>query len=879
MGVNIIYLRSILGRLFLFISLVLVASCDGDNSNVPKSTNNQQDQREDMEVELETHHQEQGVTLAGSSQPSTSHSNWLIPYDGSANQNVQSLSTPNILSSTAFNNSKRKRNEQGEQVEKKKQPNKKVEKEEVSKKRKKSYGSKNKETQNYLNKREKKEQECADELSLDKFLPDETIAEIFSHVGFPDIVKCMLVNKHWYDIIRCNANYIGKSINFKDKILNFHNRLPWNPQDHDIERNLVFKFFTRKVKDLPLDLLYSLAGTHTQIKELDWSISFPSYTACKALYDDQLGFLAEALEKHPHIKSLNLANNQLTLRGINRLLTALPQLRMLEVLNLSDNILTNQGISFLPFLMNALKDSILKTLNLSNTGLTANKAQALIATFSTITLSQLPWLEELDLSDNEQLSGGVIEIVEACPNLKRLYLSNTDLTANEVQALTTTLSQIPQLEELDLSNNRQLSGSVIEIVKVCPNLKRLYLCNIDLTANEAQALTTILPQLSQLKLLDLSDNRQLSGRVIEIVEVCPNLKRLYLNNIDLTANEAQALTTILPQLSQLKLLDLSDNPLDNEGIVVLCEGLKKISDLNLKLLKLDGIDFDLQSARALIETLSYLPKLRHFYLHFIRSNCAKLIATNKDVSRVLGKSLRKLPNLKELDLPEKLNDESMTSLADGFLDTTDADSFTTSPNLKLEVFRISFSDLGLEGVHALAKILPYFPNLKILDLRGNTLNDEGIAIILNNLTSLNLEELRISLNDSGLEGVRALAKIFPHFSNLKILGLRGYTLNDEGIAIVLNSLKSSLNLKNLYMEGLYLSLEGTEALADVLPHLSRLKELFLSYDNPSNELVNKILDGLKERKTTIYWIVNYTNEEVQARLKQNFPNIKWSFHF
>ena len=826
MGVNIIYLRSILGRLFLFISLVLVASCDGDNSNVPKSTNNQQDQREDMEVELETHHQEQGVTLAGSSQPSTSHSNWLIPYDGSANQNVQSLSTPNILSSTAFNNSKRKRNEQGEQVEKKKQPNKKVEKEEVSKKRKKSYGSKNKETQNYLNKREKKEQECADELSLDKFLPDETIAEIFSHVGFPDIVKCMLVNKHWYDIIRCNANYIGKSINFKDKILNFHNRLPWNPQDHDIERNLVFKFFTRKVKDLPLDLLYSLAGTHTQIKELDWSISFPSYTACKALYDDQLGFLAEALEKHPHIKSLNLANNQLTLRGINRLLTALPQLRMLEVLNLSDNILTNQGISFLPFLMNALKDSILKTLNLSNTGLTANKAQALIATFSTITLSQLPWLEELDLSDNEQLSGGVIEIVEACPNLKRLYLSNTDLTANEVQALTTTLSQIPQLEELDLSNNRQLSGSVIEIVKVCPNLKRLYLCNIDLTANEAQALTTI-----------------------------------------------------LPQLSQLKLLDLSDNPLDNEGIVVLCEGLKKISDLNLKLLKLDGIDFDLQSARALIETLSYLPKLRHFYLHFIRSNCAKLIATNKDVSRVLGKSLRKLPNLKELDLPEKLNDESMTSLADGFLDTTDADSFTTSPNLKLEVFRISFSDLGLEGVHALAKILPYFPNLKILDLRGNTLNDEGIAIILNNLTSLNLEELRISLNDSGLEGVRALAKIFPHFSNLKILGLRGYTLNDEGIAIVLNSLKSSLNLKNLYMEGLYLSLEGTEALADVLPHLSRLKELFLSYDNPSNELVNKILDGLKERKTTIYWIVNYTNEEVQARLKQNFPNIKWSFHF
>ncbi len=722
MHANIIHLPAILGRLFLFISLVLVASCGGDNSNVPRFTNNQQDRREDMEVELGNRPQAQAIVLDGASQPSTSHSNWLIPYDGSI-QNVQSLlSTPNILSPTALgsdNNSKRKRNEQGEQVEKKKKPKKKVKKEkeqeEVLKKRKKSSGRKNKETQNYLKKRAKKEKEkegavveekgATDELSLDKFLHDEIIAEIFSHVGFPDIVKCMLVNKHWYDIIRAKANYIGQSINFKDKALNFHYKLPWNAQDHDIERNLAFKFFTKKVKNLPLYLLYSLA--RTQVKEFDWSMVMDKGIAIR-LNDFQVGMLVNGLKCFcPNVTSLNLAGNRLTSAGITELLKVLPGLSKLEVLDLSGTLVEGVGIHVL---MTVLKNLNLKKFSLATNGLSEQRLLVLPPTWALPTLSSL---EYLDLSHNSNLQGGVVKILAACPNLKRINLADTGLCGNEVKDL--------------------------------------------------------------LNVLDLS-------KVEELV--------------------------------------LLENPLDtNEGIIALCEGLQEIPDLNLRQLFLPSMELDSPEMRALVKMLPHLSNLERIDYWSEYSSIGSI--KDKEISQLLGKNLRKLPNLKVLCLTTSdLSDELIVSMVESFLDHSDKD-LPEILNLKLEKLNISGLGFGLEGAKAFAKILPYFPCLKNIDLSGNGLNDEGITILVDALKLSNVQKLHLDHNQLGLEGAEALAKI--------------------------------------------------------LPHLSKLRKLDLSFTDLTEEAVSKILNSLGGRKIKICWIAFNLSVEDKDRIKQNSPNVEWDF--
>ena len=109
------------------------------------------------------------------------------------------------------------------------------------------------------------------------------------------------------------------------------------------------------------------------------------------------------------------------------------------------------------------------------------------------------------------------------------------------------------------------------------------------TEDTAQALTTMLQVNKTLTHLDLSNNWKLQNASCVFQGLQNNTTLVYLNlsNIQLEVKKdtplAKALTTMLQKNKHLKHLDLSYNPLYNEGVYCLCEGLQ----LNITLVYLN----------------------------------------------------------------------------------------------------------------------------------------------------------------------------------------------------------------------------------------------------------------------------------------------------
>ena len=225
-------------------------------------------------------------------------------------------------------------------------------------------------------------------------------------------------------------------------------------------------------------------------------------------------------------------------------------------------------------------------LNLRETGLVATEdiGQAL-----TTMLQVNKTLTHLDLSHNSNCSNqGIFQGLQHNNTLVYLNLSHTglEMTKNTARALGTILQVNNTLTHLDLSNNYTLfvSGTwfIFESLQCNTTLVQLNLSKTGLVATEetAQALTAMLQVNKTLAHLDLSNNWEFQNASCILQGLQNNTTLVYLNlsNIKLEVKKdtplAKALTTMLQRNKHLKHLDLSNNPLYDEGVYCLCEGLQ-----------------------------------------------------------------------------------------------------------------------------------------------------------------------------------------------------------------------------------------------------------------------------------------------------------------
>jgi hypothetical protein len=145
--------------------------------------------------------------------------------------------------------------------------------------------------------------------------------------------------------------------------------------------------------------------------------------------------------------------------------------------------------------------------------------------------------EMLDLGDCQLNDDNTCRLVDALsrqPKLKKLDLSNNSLSDQTLRALNNLLSQGQSpLQSLDLSLQRHsLNISLLApaLTQQSTGLKQLHLSNCGLADEETFPILDALTQNQQLENLDVSNNRQLSDRfLVYLGERLPKMQLKFLN--------------------------------------------------------------------------------------------------------------------------------------------------------------------------------------------------------------------------------------------------------------------------------------------------------------------------------------------------------------
>ncbi|XP_007944824.1 leucine-rich repeat-containing protein 31 [Orycteropus afer afer] len=416
------------------------------------------------------------------------------------------------------------------------------------------------------------------------------------------------------------------------------------------------------------------------------------------------------------------------------------------------------------FLQKLSKKAVDKYLILNNCGLTTSDMRELVAL-----LPFLPDLEELDISWNDFVGGTlhlITQKIHLVSKLKILRLGSCRLTRDDVKALGEALKVIPELEELKLSWNRKVGGNlplILQKFQEGSKIQTLELVDCALTSEDGAFMGQLLPMLQNLEVLDLSINRNISGSLNSIsqgLKHTSNLKVLKLHSCGLSQDSIKILDAAFRYLCNLRRLDLSCNK-DLGGAFedppAQLTTLRHLQDLDLHQCSLTADD--VVSLTQVIPLFSNLQELD--------------LSANKKMgssSENLLSRLRFLPALKSLLINNcALENETFTALAEASVHLPGLEIFSLSwnkcvgGNLKLlletlklstslQVLRLSSCSLVTEDVALLASIIQtgHLAKLQKLDLSYNdSICNTGWTIFCQNVQFLKeLTELDISLRPS-----------------------------------------------------------------------------------------------------------------------------------
>ncbi|XP_076146026.1 NACHT, LRR and PYD domains-containing protein 12-like isoform X2 [Alosa pseudoharengus] len=269
-----------------------------------------------------------------------------------------------------------------------------------------------------------------------------------------------------------------------------------------------------------------------------------------------------------------------------------------------------------------------------------------------------------------------------------------------------------ELEEFDLKKYLRSEAGLHRMLSVIKVSRRVWLNRCCLSKASCELLASVLQGIaSHVRELDMSDN-DLQDEGVELLCVglrdpqC-KLETLRLNRCHLSHESCELLESVLREsTSHLRELDMSDNDLQDEGVELLCVGL---SDPQCKL-----------------ETL------RLNRCHLSKASC-----------EMMASVLQRTPShFKELDLSENdLGDEGIDLLCVGLWD----------PHCKLETLRLSLCVITHKGCSLLAAALKSNPSyLKHLDLSCNHPGESGVRELTERLNDPNCK-LEIFKYDHGGE--------------------------------------------------------------------------------------------------------------------------------
>ena len=542
-------------------------------------------------------------------------------------------------------------------------------------------------------------------------------------------------------------------------------------------------------------------------------------------------FLYVLIYSGKSLTSLSLTNNGLTKEEITSLITTIRSMRNLKKLNLSKSNITEAQANVL--LQELEQGNKIASLDLSHNALQGNKIVAGIChlqsleeldlSHNLIRFSPLPDFEEkhdslstntknISLSSNHMMPDDISEFCSLIgSDLLKLNLDFNHV-CNSIWSLCSIRLRIKHLKVLSLENIYISDASAVHglatLLSSVRALEELNLSSNNLVLADFQELQKPLSNLSQLKRLNLSNNPDgISALLQRILPSLKNLEELRLSNTHLNCDDLNKICNSLASLKSLKYLELSMNAIGPDGIKELANILKEFSlleRLDLSRSCLQGNDIN-----VLCQSLVPLKKLKYLNL-----------SGNTIDSQILNDAWFLPPTLEELILGDVIHGKKLFA------------KIKTLRSLK----KLHLSKLKLRAcyVEILATTLSSFPKMEELSLAdiltaGSGEYDckcyEQLFTALGNLKylkELNLGELRIKKTCA-----EALARVLSSLTLLEKLVLGYIDPADECDEQLFAALGNLKYLKELNLSRININKTCAEALARVLPSLTLLEKLEL----------------------------------------------------
>ncbi|KAM4041821.1 leucine-rich repeat-containing protein 31 [Anomaloglossus baeobatrachus] len=374
-------------------------------------------------------------------------------------------------------------------------------------------------------------------------------------------------------------------------------------------------------------------------------------------------------------------------------------------------------------------------INLNNCGLTATGLKELGSLMQFLTDA-----EEIDLSWNELLGGSMTLLTPHfghVSSLRILSLSNCGLTADDAGALGEALQLIPNLQALDLSWNNDLGGALSRLTQHFTTkceLKSLNLTECSLKAEDGDALAQAISKMAKIEFLELSENREIGSTMKNIAEElknCSCLWTLKLRSTCLHQDSIRHLSAAFQYWPYLRKLDLSCNKAAGGGFSEAAARLTAFKQLEL--LDIHQCCLSRADVTALTQVIPLLSNLQ--YLD---------ISSNKSIglsSEHLFSRLRFLPKLKSVNISNcTLKKESFAGLAEASLYLMDLQTLDLSWNKSIGG-NLNLLSGALQSATGLQSLLLSSCNLVTQDLAV-------IASAAQNGHLERLEQLDIAYNDT-----------------------------------------------------------------------------------------------------------------------------------
>ncbi|KAM3930531.1 leucine-rich repeat-containing protein 31 [Leptodactylus fuscus] len=373
-----------------------------------------------------------------------------------------------------------------------------------------------------------------------------------------------------------------------------------------------------------------------------------------------------------------------------------------------------------------------------------------------------------------------------------INLNNCGLTATDMKELGSLMTFLPDVEEIDLSWNELVGGSLVLLTPhLCHvnGLRILSLSNCGLTAEDAGALGEALQHIPKLQVLDLSWNSDLGGalsRLTQHLSSTSELKSLNLTECSLKAEDGDSLAKAIGKMSRMEVLELSENKELGSALKTVTEELKNCSCLTVLKLRSTGLRQD--GINYLSSAFQYWPYLRRLDL-----------SCNKATGGGFREAAAHLTAFKQLELLDIhqccLSKDDVTPLTQVIPLLSNLQSLDISSN----------KSIGLSSEHLFSR-LRFLPKLKFVNISNCTLKQESFA---------------------------ELADASRYLMDLQILDLSWNKCVGGNLKLLSETLKSATGLQRLLVSSCNLVTQDLAVIASAAQngHLESLEQLDIAYND------------------------------------------------